>query len=88
MSVLPTVMHPWLAERTAQFDASGIRKVFDLAAKAGFDGIEVLVSRPPSASGPETPEAAIADAFRTAKVRLLERTAKRRGTRKARNAPR
>jgi len=26
-------MHPWLAERTASFDASGIRKVFDLAAK-------------------------------------------------------
>jgi aspartate/methionine/tyrosine aminotransferase len=26
-------MHPWLAQRTASFDASGIRKVFDLAAK-------------------------------------------------------
>src|SRR3954467_13048404 len=26
-------MHPWLAERTANFDSSGIRKVFDLAAK-------------------------------------------------------
>jgi aspartate aminotransferase/aminotransferase len=26
-------MHPWLAQRTAQFDSSGIRKVFDLAAK-------------------------------------------------------
>src|SRR4051812_35736170 len=25
--------HPWLAQRTAQFDSSGIRKVFDLAAK-------------------------------------------------------
>ena len=25
--------HPWLAARTAQFDSSGIRKVFDLAAK-------------------------------------------------------
>jgi aspartate/methionine/tyrosine aminotransferase len=25
--------HPWLADRTAQFDSSGIRKVFDLAAK-------------------------------------------------------
>jgi aspartate aminotransferase/aminotransferase len=25
--------HPWLADRTAKFDASGIRKVFDLAAK-------------------------------------------------------
>ena len=24
--------HPWLAQRTAEFDASGIRKVFDLAA--------------------------------------------------------
>ncbi|MEM6329651.1 MAG: aminotransferase class I/II-fold pyridoxal phosphate-dependent enzyme [Planctomycetota bacterium] len=26
-------MHPWLADRTAHFDSSGIRKVFDLAAK-------------------------------------------------------
>src|SRR5262245_33503031 len=25
--------HPWLADRTAKFDSSGIRKVFDLAAK-------------------------------------------------------
>ena len=25
--------HPWLAERTDRFDSSGIRKVFDLAAK-------------------------------------------------------
>lgn len=25
--------HPWLAERTLEFDSSGIRKVFDLAAK-------------------------------------------------------
>lgn len=25
--------HPWLAERTREFDSSGIRKVFDLAAK-------------------------------------------------------
>jgi aspartate/methionine/tyrosine aminotransferase len=28
---MPT--HPWLADRTAKFDSSGIRKVFDLAAK-------------------------------------------------------
>jgi aspartate aminotransferase/aminotransferase len=27
------MVHPWLADRTAKFDASGIRKVFDLAAK-------------------------------------------------------
>lgn len=27
------MMHPWLADRTANFDSSGIRKVFDLAAK-------------------------------------------------------
>ena len=29
----PMSMHPWLADRTAKFDSSGIRKVFDLAAK-------------------------------------------------------
>jgi len=26
-------MHPWIAERTTTFDSSGIRKIFDLAAK-------------------------------------------------------
>jgi len=26
-------MHPWIADRTSSFDSSGIRKVFDLAAK-------------------------------------------------------
>jgi hypothetical protein len=41
-------------------------------------GIEILVNRPPSRSGPETPQIAITDAFKTARDRLLERTAKRR----------
>ena len=26
-------MHPWISQRTGAFDSSGIRKVFDLAAK-------------------------------------------------------
>lgn len=50
-------------------------------------GIEVVVNRSPSTSGPETPEVAIADAFKTAKVRLLERTAKRRELRKRKTGP-
>ena len=38
-------MHPWLAERTAQFDSSGIRKVFDLAAKM-TDPINLSIGQP------------------------------------------
>ena len=37
--------HPWLAERTAQFDSSGIRKVFDLAAKMK-DPINLSIGQP------------------------------------------
>src|SRR5205085_1447418 len=40
--------HPWLASRTAAFDSSGIRKVFDLAAKMTLvnPGDEVIVFDP------------------------------------------
>jgi aspartate/methionine/tyrosine aminotransferase len=38
-------MHPWLAQRTAQFDSSGIRKVFDLAAKMK-DPINLSIGQP------------------------------------------
>jgi aspartate/methionine/tyrosine aminotransferase len=37
--------HPWLAARTAQFDSSGIRKVFDLAAKMK-DPINLSIGQP------------------------------------------
>ncbi len=37
--------HPWLAKRTAQFDSSGIRKVFDLAAKM-TDPINLSIGQP------------------------------------------
>lgn len=37
--------HPWLAQRTAQFDSSGIRKVFDLAAKMA-DPINLSIGQP------------------------------------------
>ncbi len=37
--------HPWLAQRTAQFDSSGIRKVFDLAAKM-TDPINLSIGQP------------------------------------------
>ncbi|TWT87719.1 putative N-acetyl-LL-diaminopimelate aminotransferase [Pseudobythopirellula maris] len=37
--------HPWLAERTAHFDSSGIRKVFDLAAKMD-DPINLSIGQP------------------------------------------
>jgi aspartate aminotransferase/aminotransferase len=38
-------MHPWLADRTAKFDSSGIRKVFDLAAKMK-DPINLSIGQP------------------------------------------
>lgn len=38
-------MHPWLAQRTANFDSSGIRKVFDLAAKMK-DPINLSIGQP------------------------------------------
>ena len=38
-------MHPWLAQRTAQFDSSGIRKVFDLAARMN-DPINLSIGQP------------------------------------------
>ncbi|MEO1497799.1 MAG: aminotransferase class I/II-fold pyridoxal phosphate-dependent enzyme [Planctomycetota bacterium] len=37
--------HPWLAERTGRFDSSGIRKVFDLAAKLK-DPINLSIGQP------------------------------------------
>ncbi len=38
-------MHPWIAERTNAFDSSGIRKVFDLAAKL-TDPINLSIGQP------------------------------------------
>ncbi|EAQ78011.1 pyridoxal phosphate-dependent aminotransferase [Blastopirellula marina] len=37
--------HPWIADRTAAFDSSGIRKVFDLAAKM-TDPINLSIGQP------------------------------------------
>ena len=37
--------HSWLARRTAEFDASGIRKVFDLASKMD-DPINLSIGQP------------------------------------------
>jgi aspartate aminotransferase/aminotransferase len=54
---MPT--HPWLAERTAKFDASGIRKVFDLAAKMA-DPINLSIGQPDFAVPDAIKEAAIA----------------------------
>lgn len=38
-------MHPWIADRTAAFDSSGIRKVFDLAANMK-DPINLSIGQP------------------------------------------
>ena len=40
-----TAMHPWIAERTAAFDSSGIRKVFDLA-RSMTDPINLSIGQP------------------------------------------
>ena len=52
-------MHPWLAERTAKFDSSGIRKVFDLAAKMA-DPINLSIGQPDFPVPDTVKEAAIA----------------------------
>ncbi|MGD9633188.1 MAG: pyridoxal phosphate-dependent aminotransferase [Pirellulales bacterium] len=54
---MPT--HPWLADRIAGFDASGIRKVFDLAAKMA-NPINLSIGQPDFAVPNEIKEAAIA----------------------------
>jgi aspartate aminotransferase/aminotransferase len=51
--------HPWLADRTAKFDASGIRKVFDLAAKMA-NPINLSIGQPDFAVPDEIKDAAIA----------------------------
>src|ERR1044071_5252429 len=38
-------MHPWIADRTTAFDSSGIRKVFDLAARMK-DPINLSIGQP------------------------------------------
>lgn len=51
--------HPWLADRTEKFDASGIRKVFDLAAKMA-NPINLSIGQPDFAVPDTIKEAAIA----------------------------
>jgi aspartate aminotransferase/aminotransferase len=51
--------HPWLADRTATFDASGIRKVFDLAAKMA-NPINLSIGQPDFAVPEAIKDAAIA----------------------------
>ena len=53
------VMHPWLADRTAKFDSSGIRKVFDLAAKMA-NPINLSIGQPDFPVPEAIKEAAIA----------------------------
>jgi aspartate/methionine/tyrosine aminotransferase len=51
--------HPWLADRTAKFDSSGIRKVFDLAAKMQSP-INLSIGQPDFPVPESVKEAAIA----------------------------
>jgi len=55
-------MHPWLAHRTTLFDSSGIRKVFDLAAKM-TDPINLSIGQP-DFDVPEPVQQAAIDAIR------------------------
>ena len=52
-------MHPWLADRTAKFDSSGIRKVFDLAAKMA-NPINLSIGQPDFAVPDAIKDAAVA----------------------------
>ncbi|TWT79110.1 putative N-acetyl-LL-diaminopimelate aminotransferase [Planctomycetes bacterium CA13] len=58
-------MHPWIADRTTTFDSSGIRKVFDLAAKLK-DPINLSIGQPDFDVPDEVKEAAI-EAIRNGK---------------------
>ncbi len=58
-------MHPWIADRTEAFDSSGIRKVFDLAAKM-TDPINLSIGQPDFDVPLEIQDAAI-DAIRGGK---------------------
>jgi aspartate aminotransferase/aminotransferase len=58
-------MHPWIADRTTTFDASGIRKVFDLAAKLK-DPINLSIGQP-DFDVPESIQDAAIEAIRTGK---------------------
>ncbi|MCO8121920.1 pyridoxal phosphate-dependent aminotransferase [Stieleria sp. TO1_6] len=58
-------MHPWIADRTTTFDASGIRKVFDLAAKLK-DPINLSIGQP-DFDVPESIQDAAVDAIRSGK---------------------
>ncbi|TWT33832.1 putative N-acetyl-LL-diaminopimelate aminotransferase [Posidoniimonas corsicana] len=51
-------MHPWLAQRTELFDSSGIRKVFDLAAKLE-NPINLSIGQPDFPAPQEVKQAAI-----------------------------
>lgn len=57
--------HPWLAQRTNEFDSSGIRKVFDLAAKMA-DPINLSIGQP-DFPVPDAVKNAAIDAIRTDK---------------------
>ncbi|MEM8943591.1 MAG: aminotransferase class I/II-fold pyridoxal phosphate-dependent enzyme [Planctomycetota bacterium] len=54
--------HHWLAQRTAEFDASGIRKVFDLAAKM-TDPINLSIGQP---------DFAVPDAMKVAAIDAIQ----------------
>ena len=58
-------MHPWIADRTTTFDASGIRKVFDLAAKLK-DPINLSIGQP-DFDVPESIQDAAINAIRSGK---------------------
>ena len=60
-----SLMHPWIADRTEAFDASGIRKVFDLAAKLK-DPINLSIGQPDFDVPTEVQDAAV-DAIRSGK---------------------
>src|SRR3954466_5982408 len=52
-------MHPWLADRTGKFYSSGIRKVFDLAAKMA-NPINLSIGQPDFAVPDAIKDAAVA----------------------------
>jgi aspartate/methionine/tyrosine aminotransferase len=58
-------MHPWIAHRTEAFDSSGIRRIFDLAAKLK-DPINLSIGQP-DFDVPTEVKGAIIEAIETGK---------------------
>ena len=69
--------HTWIADRTRSFDSSGIRKVFDLAAKLK-DPIDLSIGQPDFEVPEEVRTASIEADFTTCRAAATVHTPRRK----------